>query len=89
MGGPHLNYIRGREKREVDFVLSEKGRPFCLVECKTAEDTLSPNLVYFHKKPSLPVATQVLHKTGVCKRLGAEGMTQWIISADQWLPILP
>jgi len=88
-GDPHLNYIRDKEKREVDFVLSEKGRPFCLIECKAGEETLSPNLIYFQKTLSLPVAIQVLHKTGVCKRLRTEGMTQWIISADQWLPILP
>jgi hypothetical protein len=86
---PQLNYIRDKEKREVDFVLSEKGRPFCLVECKAGEETLASNLVHFQKKLSVPVAIQLLHKTGVCKRLHVEGLTQWIISADQWLPILP
>ena len=88
-GDPHLNYIRDKEKREVDFVLSEKGKAFCLIECKTAEETLSPNLLYFQKKLSAPVAVQILHKTGVCKRLRNEGLTQWVISADQWLAVLP
>jgi hypothetical protein len=88
-GDPHLNYIRDKEKREVDFVLSEKGKAFCLIECKTGEETLSPNLLYFQKKLSVPVAVQMLHKTGICKRLRTEGLTQWIISADRWLAILP
>jgi hypothetical protein len=88
-GDPHLNYIRDKEKREVDFVLSEKGKAFCLIECKTGEETLSPNLLYFQKKLSVPVAVQILHKTGVCKRLRTEGLTQWIISADRWLAFLP
>jgi hypothetical protein len=88
-GDFNLNYIRDKEKREVDFVLSEKGKAFCLIECKTGEETLAPNLFYFQKKLSVPVAIQLLHKTGVCKRLHTEGLTQWIISADQWLPILP
>jgi hypothetical protein len=73
----------------VDFVLSEKGKAFCLIECKRGEETLSPDFLYFQKKLSVPVAVQMLHKTGVCKRLRTEGLTQWVISADRWLTVLP
>jgi hypothetical protein len=79
----------GEKVPEVDFVLSEKGKAFCLIECKTGEETFAPNLFHFQKKLSVPMAIQLLHKTGVCKRLHTEGLTQWVISADQWLPILP
>ncbi len=61
----------------------------CLVECKAAEDSLTPNLLYFQKKLSVPVAVQLLHKTGTCKKMHAEGLTQWIISADHWLSLIP
>lgn len=88
-GDPHLHFLRDKEKREVDFVLSEKGKPFCLVECKATEENLTPNLLHFQKKLSVPTAVQVLHKTGVCKKMHIEGLTQWIISADQWLSVLP
>ena len=88
-GEIQLNYIRDKEKREVDFVLSEKGKPICLIECKARDENLAPNLIYFQKKLSVPTAVQVLHKAGVCKKLRSEGLIQWIISADQWLPILP
>lgn len=88
-GDLHLNFIRDKEKREVDFVLSEKGKPLCLVECKATEENLTPNLLHFQKKLSVPIAVQVLHKTGVCKKMRIEGLTQWIISADQWLAIFP
>ncbi len=88
-GDPHLHFLRDKEKREVDFVLSEKGKPLCLVECKATEENLTPNLLHFQKKLSVPTAVQVLHKTGVCKKMHIEGLTQWIISADQWLSIFP
>lgn len=88
-GEIHLHYIRDKEKREVDFVLSEKGKPICLIECKARDENLAPNLIYFQKKLSVPTAVQVLHKAGVCKKMRSEGLIQWIISADQWLPILP
>jgi len=88
-GEVHLNFIRDKEKRETDFVLSQKGKPICLVECKAMDEDLAPNLLRFQKKLSVPMAVQVLHQTGVCKKMRSEGLTQWIISADQWLPILP
>jgi hypothetical protein len=88
-GEPHLNFIRDKEKRETDFVLSEKGKAICLVECKAADEGLAPHLLHFQKKLSVPTAVQVLHKGGVCRKMRSEGLTQWIISADQWLSILP
>jgi len=84
-----LNYIRDKEKREVDFVLSEKNKPFCLMECKISEEDLSPSLLYFQMKLKIPVAIQLVHKTGVCKKMKKEGSNQWIISADRWLSALP
>ena len=84
-----LNFIRNKEKREVDFVLSERGKPFCLIECKASGEELAPNLLYFQEKLKVPVAVQLLHESGVCQKRRAKGMTQWIISADRWLPMLP
>lgn len=88
-GDLHLHFLRDKEKREVDFVLSEKGKPLCLIECKAMEENLSPNLLYFQKKLSVPTVVQILHKTGVCKKMHTERLTQWVISADQWLSIFP
>ena len=84
-----LNYLRDKEKREVDFVLSEKGRPLCLIECKYSDTSLSPNLFYFQKKLNVPHAIQLVHQQGVCKKMKNDGFTQWIISADRWLNTLP
>lgn len=84
-----LHFIRDKEKREVDFVLSEKGRVFCLVECKTSEETLSPHLFYFQQKLKVPFAVQLVHKPGVCKKIRLKGFTQWVLSADRWLLGLP
>ena len=88
-GDLRLHFLRDKEKREVDFVLSERGKPLCLVECKAAEDNLTPNLLHFQKKLSVPVAVQLLHKTGICKKMHTEGLTQWVISADHWLSLIP
>jgi hypothetical protein len=84
-----LHFIRDKEKREVDFVLVNRGRPVCLIECKATVEELAPSLIYFQSKLKAPTAVQLVHKEGVCKKLYAQGMTQWIISADRWLALLP
>jgi predicted AAA+ superfamily ATPase len=88
-GDLQLHYLRDKEKREVDFVLSDKGKPICLIEGKATEEALAPSLLHFQKKLLAPTAVQVLHKSGICKKMHKEGLTQWVISADQWLSILP
>ena len=84
-----LNFIRDKEKREVDFVLSDRGRPVCLIECKTSEQALAPSLVHFQNRLKVPTAVQLVHTPGVCQKRRAQDMTQWVISADQWLALLP
>ena len=32
-----LHFLRDKEKREVDFVITERGQPVCLIECKTTD----------------------------------------------------
>jgi hypothetical protein len=46
-------------------------------------------LVHFQKQLGVPTAVQILHKAGVLKKMHTNGLTQWIISADQWLTLLP
>lgn len=84
-----LHYIRDKEKREVDFVLSQKGRPLLLIECKVSDLTLSPHLIYFQKRLNALHAIQLVHHPEICKKFRAEGFTQWVISADRWLSALP
>jgi hypothetical protein len=88
-GAPGLHYLRDKEKREVDFVLTEKGKPFCLVECKSGDEDLSSHLLHFQKRLQIPIAVQLVHRSGVCKKLREEKWIQWIISADRWLAGLP
>ncbi|MEA3307791.1 MAG: ATP-binding protein [Elusimicrobiota bacterium] len=85
----NLSYIRDKEKREVDFLITEKGRPFLLIECKLNDETLSSNLASFQNKLKIPIAIQLVNKKNICKKLKQNGFTQWILSADKFLEILP
>lgn len=55
-----LAYLRDKEKREVDFVVTRDGRPWFLVEVKRAEDRLSPALTTFQDQLGAPHAFQVV-----------------------------
>ncbi len=55
-----LYFIRDKEKREVDFVVTRDGDPWFLVEVKSSSSArLSPHLVRFQKATGAPHAFQV------------------------------
>jgi len=84
-----LFYLRDREKREVDFVLTDRGKPFVLIECKLSDDNISNNLMIFQRKTNAPFAIQVVNKKGISKKMRQNGFTQWIVSAERFLAMLP
>jgi predicted AAA+ superfamily ATPase len=54
-----LRFLRGTDKREVDFVVLEEGRPLFAVECKTGEKNVNPALFYFMERTNIPKFYQV------------------------------
>ena len=59
LGGFGLWYLRTKLKKEVDFLLTKEGKPWCLVEVKFAERVLSPALADFQAQLAAPHAVQV------------------------------
>ncbi len=49
-----LNYLRTKEKREVDFCLTENEKPTLLIEAKNVEISLNKDIYYFNKKYRIP-----------------------------------
>lgn len=42
-----LYYVRDREKREVDFLITDRHKPYALIEAKLAASEVDPSLMYF------------------------------------------
>src|SRR6201999_2675044 len=53
-----LHYLRDKEKREVDFVIVERRRPFLMIEVKLSATEVSPSLRYFAERLSPKLAIQ-------------------------------
>jgi len=56
-----LNYLRTKEKKEVDFVLVIENSPTEIIEVKLSDTKISRSLKYFHKRYSLPAKQIVRH----------------------------
>jgi uncharacterized protein len=60
-----LSYLRDVDKREVDFLVTIDGKPWFAVETKLSDTVLSPNLLYFQDRLSIPYIYQVIKKDKV------------------------
>jgi len=55
-----LFYLRDRTGREVDFLVTAKGRPWLAVEAKVSGTTIDPSLTYFRDRLKIPFTYQVV-----------------------------
>ncbi len=58
-----LHYVRDKEKREVDFLMTENRRPYLLVETKHSDQALSPALNYFHQRLKPKYSIQLVRQS--------------------------
>jgi predicted AAA+ superfamily ATPase len=68
-----LHYVRDREKREVDFLITENQKPYALVEAKLTGEEIDPNLKYFHDRLKPVYSVQVVRAPYKNKGLFASG----------------
>jgi predicted AAA+ superfamily ATPase len=54
-----LRYLRDSDRREVDFVVTRKGKPLFAVESKASERNPDPALFYFAERTGIPKFFQV------------------------------
>ena len=60
-----VRYFRDIDKREVDFVIIEKGKPIHFIECKTSDKSPAPSLRYLKKRFPAVKATQIILETDI------------------------
>ena len=71
-----LSYVRDREKREVDFLITKARKPYALVEAKTSAADPDASLRYFSERLKPKHTVQVVREPRKFKRtFTAEGIT--------------
>ncbi|MBI2901390.1 MAG: ATP-binding protein [Planctomycetes bacterium] len=78
-----LHYVRDKEKREADFLIVERRRPFLLVECKLTDRETSPSLDYFAERLKPAKAVLVVRQGRLLKRGG-----HLVIPASRFLALM-
>lgn len=80
-GNYDLYYWRDKEKREVDFVITQNNKPVVLIESRLSDSALSPSLRYLGVQLGEIPQIQLVEKPGIdyCK-----GNTR-VVSADTYL----
>ena len=76
-----LNFIRDKEKREVDFVVTKNKKPLALIEVKLQDEKPSKHLLYFKHKLKIPYAVQVVLRENVY----IQGQEVSVVSASDLL----
>lgn len=89
-GNYELHYLRDKEKREVDFLVSRDAQPWFLVEVKSSTDqTLSPHLARFARQIKAEHAFQVAISTKYIDRDPFQHNEPLIVPARTFLSQLP
>lgn len=60
LGNYELHYLRDKEQREVDFLVTRDRKPWFLVEAKLGDTALSPSLAHFQSATSAKHAFQAV-----------------------------
>jgi hypothetical protein len=63
-----LYYVRDREKREVDFLITERRMPYALIEAKLSAKEIDPSIRYFRERLRPRYALQVIRNAESFKR---------------------
>ncbi len=81
-----LFYLRDKEKREVDFLITRDRKPWLMAECKMSDSSISPHLFSYAKWLNPPLVLQIIKKEGAHETFSlASGEKGFLVSADSFL----
>jgi predicted AAA+ superfamily ATPase len=84
-----LFYLKDKEKREIDFLVTKDGQPWLPVECKLHNRELSPNFEVFLRHIKVPFFVQVIASDNVYRPLRVQETPGCVLSAAAFLRYLP
>ncbi len=88
-GNYGLHYLRNKEKKEIDFLLTNDRRPILLIETKLTDATPAPALREYQAILNVP-AIQLVHTPGTVRRVFEDKHGKLgVFSAARWLAALP
>ncbi len=87
-GAFDLFYVRNKEKKEIDFLITKDSKPWLPVEAKLSDVTPSPNFKCFMKELGCNKALQIIGSADYLKKHKFPEYDLIVASADRVLPYL-
>ena len=84
-----LYYLKTKDKKEIDFLITKNGKPWIPIECKLKKTNISPNFSAFVKKLKTPVLFQLVNEKKILKKQQQDGTIIYVCSAPDFLRYLP
>jgi uncharacterized protein len=82
-----LWYLRTKDRKEVDFLLTRDQKPLLMVEAKLSDTDASPTLAYFQALLGVP-AVQLVNRPGIGRIITAGVRPTLVVTASRWLATL-
>jgi predicted AAA+ superfamily ATPase len=82
-----LRDVRDKEKREVDFLITESRTPLVLIEAKLNDPEPSESLMFFQERLGGIPAVQLVRDAGVDRQ--SVVANRRVVTASRWLGALP
>lgn len=80
-----LFYVRDKQKREVDFLVTNKGKPYALIEVKSNTRQISPSLIHYNKLLKPNFCIQVVENEKYESKLSMENPNIRVMSTQKFL----
>jgi hypothetical protein len=79
-----LWYLRTKDGKEVDFLVTRNRRPLVMVEARLSDTGPDPNLSHFQALLGVP-AVQLVNRPGIARVHGRGTAQTLVVSASRWL----
>jgi hypothetical protein len=89
LGDFRLWYLRDREKREVDALITRDNNPWLMVEIKLKDLKVSKSLQRFARLLNCERVVQVIKSEGIYRQVKIDFRIYHVVSAGSFLPCLP
>ncbi len=80
-----LNYLRNKQKKEVDFLVARDGKPWFLVEVKKSDKSISDSLAFYQRQTRARHAFQVVLDSDYVNRSCFDCLTPTVVPAKTLL----
>ena len=84
-----LHYLKTKDKREVDFLISKDDNPWMAIECKLENTNLSPHLSWFASALDIPISIQLVNRPNLFEQKKIGEQKVWVCSAPFFFRYLP